>query len=282
MKQKQPSLFNPEDIAKLRAIIDGLDAKGRTALLNAVSGEVTAAKKASALAQIRSIVQVTDEQIRSWLTGTVSKAYTVGINSANTSLNKAGVKTGYKQITFDEIQRKPDLSQHLAAVNILLSDSYLDFASTMNGYVKGSEKILNEAIRQQIQSQISDGVLEGKSIQNIRKNIKDTIAAQGFTVLTDKGGRNWNLTDYSTMLARTHVVKASNEAIANRSRDFNMDIVEITKTGTTDSICLEYDGGIFSLSGNSETYPYLDQQPPFHPNCKHILLLRPDLSLDEK
>jgi len=189
------------------------------------------------------------------------------------------IPTGAPSLTVQMLQTVPFMKPHLQAVNALLSDAYLDFGTTMTGYVRGAERILNDALRKQIRSNIGAGRLEGEGVAAVKKVVKETFSDRGFTVLIDRGGRQWSLDQYSEMVTRTHIIKANNEGVVNRAGDFEIDIVEVDTHGAEDSLCEPQEGKIYSISGKSKNYPPLaDNDPPFHPNCKHTLLLRPDLT----
>jgi len=181
------------------------------------------------------------------------------------------------RITPDEIKVARDLSIHSGAINALLSDTYLDFANGMNGLVRGAEQKINEAFKRQIRAQIMAREVTGKSIDKVKREIVQLLGDQGFAVLKDRGGHTWTLRRYSEMLARTHTIRASNEALINRANQFEIDIVQVSTHSGACPICVPYEGKIYSLSGNSSGYPRLDIQLPVHPNCRHVLLMRPDL-----
>ena len=183
-----------------------------------------------------------------------------------------------KPVTVDQLKTDPIYQEHVKIVNALIGDAYLDFGNAMSGYVKGAERIMNDALKRQIRSNIASGRLEGASIPQIKKTVKTTLQDQGFTVLIDRGGAKWSLANYSEMLARTHIIKANTEGVVNRAGDYGIDIVEVSSNGATDSICSAEEGKIYSVSGKSVNYPPLDgHEPPYHPNCRHTLLLRPEL-----
>lgn len=204
--------------------------------------------------------------------------YTPGANISADSNQIGKEYEKYKlRISIDDIKIARDLSAHADTVNALLSNSYLDFANGMNGLVRGAEQKLNEAMKQQIRAKILAKEVTGQSIDKVKREITKLLGDQGFSVLTDRGGHTWTLRRYSEMLARTHVIKASNEALVNRAGQFGVDIVQISTHFGACPICTPYEGKLYSLSGTSETYPSLSVSLPIHPNCRHVLLMRPDL-----
>ncbi|MDF1498529.1 MAG: hypothetical protein P1P85_04225 [Patescibacteria group bacterium] len=271
------SALKRADVDELVKIVSKLDNSGRDIILGGISTELTDLKKKKLIEQIKLSAIETDEKVKEWLKNGIPEMYINGMNEANVSLAKYGVKIGKEKLTIEVLKGSTEMSPHLAAVNSLLSDAYLDFGNSMTGYVRGAEHIFNDTIKKQIQQKLSIGRLDGSSIKEISKIIKEDLGNRGFTVLLDKGGHSWKLQNYSEMLARTHLIKANNEATINRALDFDIDIVEISDHSTECKICMQYEGKIFSISGKSNKYPKLDLQAPYHPNCLHSIMPRPDL-----
>lgn len=280
---KLPNLDTQAGISKLISIINGLDAQGRAIILNALNSELSDAKKQQVISQLRTHVAASDAAVRDWLIRGIGISYVAGTNYATKVLKSIGFKApagapSLTPVTVELLQSAPFLKPHLQVVNTLLSSAYLDFGNAMTGYIRGAENILNDALKRQVRSSIAEGRLEGSSIADIKKVVKNTIGDSGFTVLIDRGGKEWSLGRYSEMLARTHINKAANEAAINRTSDYGVDIVEVSSHGASDEACASEEGQLYSISGNSPNYPPLDgHEPPYHPNCTHNLIPRPDL-----
>lgn len=263
--------------------IKKLDDTGREIILQAISTELSSAKKEQVLTYLKSAVTETDKVVRNWLIKGISSTYVYGSNLTVRQLKSISFKPAphlpkLKPITVEMLNTVPAMKPHLEAVNTLLSDAYLDFGNTMNGYVKGAERILNDTLKKQVRSKIAEGRLEGASVAEIKKVVREGFSDRGFTVLLDRGGREWTLDRYSEMLTRTHLLKSNNDGVINRASDFEVDIVEISTIGSDDELCASQEGRIYSISGKSKEYePLGDNDPPYHPNCRHTLLMRPDL-----
>ncbi len=270
------------NVRELTGYMNTLNNEGRAAIINALGEKLTQAQKSRVLMIIQSDVSKADKEVREWLVKGISKSYVVGMNWSSTQLRALHFKpTNGKavlNVTVEMLNSQAVLQPHLKAVNSLLSDAYLDFGGAMTGYIKGAERIISTAMRKQLRSEIAIGRLEGSSIQDIKKVVKETFSDRGFTVLLDRGGNKWSLSNYSEMLARTHINRANNEGTINRASDYNVDIVEVSAHGASDILCSRQEGQIYSVSGKSKDYPALSgNTPPYHPNCTHNLLLRPDL-----
>ena len=277
-RKELAKMLKKANLPNLIKIVDDLSDDLREIVLDTISQEVTDVRKTQALSLTTARVREADVDVRVWLTDGAAVAYIDGMLATDRMLGEFGIKTKAGKITVETLKGVDELKPHLQAVNGLISESYNDFANGMNGIIRGTERMFNEATRRQVRAKIAEGRLTGASIREITKEVKNIIGTQGFSVLLDRGGRQWSLKTYSEMLARTHLIKANNEAIINRAVEFEIDIVEVSTHGATDKICEPLEGKLFSLSGKSKNYPKLELDIPFHPNCKHRWLLRPDLS----
>lgn len=95
-----------------------------------------------------------------------------------------------------------------------------------------------------------------------------TDALAGFV---DRSGRRWSLEAYTSMVARTTTREAVSRGTVNRLAEAGQDLVEISSHPHTADECTAYDGRTFSLEGKTPGYDQLDQLPPFHPNCLHVV-----------
>jgi hypothetical protein len=78
-------------------------------------------------------------------------------------------------------------------------------------------------------------------------------------------------TDYAKMVARTTFAEAQTQATLDQCTRYENDLVQVSHHGTDCAICKEYEGKIYSISGNDPKCPKLEKKPPFHGNCEHGL-----------
>lgn len=256
-----------------------LNRAGRDVILRSLSEQMSEGKKQQFLALIRSEAVKADEKVREWVAKGISNTYVAGMNQAN-ELYKIAVPNTKDavHISVDMLKTQVVLAPHLQAVNALISDTYLDFGNAITGFVRGSEKILNDTLKRQLRATIAEGRLEGDSIRDVSKAVKEVFSEKGFTVLLDKAGKQWELERYSEMLARTHILRANNEGVINRAGDFGVDTVQVLTNLDACEYCDGFADKIYSVSGKSKEYDALaGNEPPFHPHCRCTLLLRPDL-----
>ena len=270
-------------IDELLQIINVLDEQTRREVLKAISKKLDITSKNYHLTQIKRYIQGSDKAIKDWIVKAVADSYASGSNVMYADLRKLSVSPSNTQVvlglwTADKIRQIDLLSVQKDAINALVSDAYLDFASGMNGLVRGAERQLNEALRRQIRAQEIVGQVTGASMKEIAKEVKTLIGDQGFSVLIDRGGHSWTLDRYSDMLARTHIIKSANEVAIARAVNFGIDHMQVSTHPGSCKICQPYEGKIYSVSGQSDEYPSIGEFPsPIHPHCRHTLMPRPDL-----
>ncbi len=151
--------------------------------------------------------------------------------------------------------------------------------------VKASNNLLNNAsfqvlrnandAYQQIMANATTGLLAGTDtrIQATQKMLNE-FASKGITTFVDKAGRNWSLSSYAEMCARTVSSHAALQGHIDRQLEVGEDLVKVSSIGTTCPICMRWQGVVLSISGNSPKYHSVDEAKAaglFHPNCKHTL-----------
>lgn len=276
-------IIEEADIDKLLQIVTKMDDLTRAEVIKAISESLDITKKNFHLASIRRIIKASDDEIKDWIVTAVVQSYAEGSNLAYADLKTLSANPITGEVaagawTASKIRQISLFSVQKDAVNALISDAYLDFGNGMNGMVKGAEHILNEALKRQVRAQMIAGQITGTSMREIAREVRTIFEGQGFSVLIDRGGHSWSMKAYSQMLARTHIIKSANEGIIARALANDIDIVQVSQHPDSCKICKPFENEIYSLSGKSDEYEKLVEQPPFHPNCKHRLLMRPDLS----
>jgi hypothetical protein len=181
-----------------------------------------------------------------------------------------------KKITESIIKNTIYGDLHNEAMQNLLTSSYEDFRKGLAGIQTSASNILAKAQAQQIRTTIAETQLKKTSIEKIKKEVLKKLTDQGFTTIVDKNGRNMPIKWYAEMLSRTEAIRTANEAAVNRAAELGVNIVMFSEHLSSCDICIPYEGLLFDLTG--EKYPY-PPEPPLHPNCRHILILRPDLTL---
>jgi len=96
------------------------------------------------------------------------------------------------------------------------------------------------------------------------------VANEGFI---EVDGRHFKPEYYVEMVARTRFHEAQSQATLDLCNVVGTDLVIISNHNTETELCQEHEGKIYSISGESDKYPLLEDYPPFHPNCLHTMYL---------
>lgn len=122
---------------------------------------------------------------------------------------------------------------------------------------------------------VGQGVIAQDTRRQVSAALARRLVNEGVTdaltgYVTKTGGRI-GLTAYTSMVARTTTREAVTRGTVNRLQEGGRDLVTISSHPHKSDECDAYDGETFSLSGDTPNYDVLDELPPFHPNCLHVL-----------
>lgn len=243
--------------------------------------DITSFQKARAealLAQVDAEIQALNVEARKWAKGNMMYGYEHGLHLAEDDLKRLKVT---KAVRFDS-------QIHKDAVTLLVDNTTLDLL-TANGTIKQQVTRFVRQTQQQVieDSQISKRIAEGMIEGETRKQISDKILSD-FTKQLDEGkfitvnGRNYDPEAYSRLVARSRFTEASNNANVNAALQYGVDLVQVSVNSGSCDICDEFQGKIFSISGNDPDFPALEDRPPYHPNCRHQLLPVTRESLEDR
>lgn len=160
---------------------------------------------------------------------------------------------------------------HDRAVALLADNAAgrLDSAAELVGRRTG------DAFRAAALRETGKGLAAGESRLTVSKALERRLVEEGVTdALTgfvDAAERRWGLDVYARMVARTTTREAVTRGTVNRLEEHGLDLVTVSDHGTDTELCQEFEGNTYSLSGDTPGYDVLEEEPPFHPNCQHVL-----------
>lgn len=125
-----------------------------------------------------------------------------------------------------------------------------------------TESIIDNIITETMARGEARGFASSKIYENLRLQL---ISGQ----FIYRNGRNYNLRDYSKMVARTKMREAQTQGVKNYCNEYQNDLVQFSQHSDPCEDCAPYENEIYSLSGTHPDYPELPESPPIHPNCEH-------------
>jgi hypothetical protein len=142
---------------------------------------------------------------------------------------------------------------------------------------KTQQKLITE-------NQINQAIEEGFETTNTWAGSKnrlllaelEKIQSGKIITITDKNGKqiNYDAKKYAELVMRTRMRESETNATIQTGLSLGSDLVQVSSHNTNCDICAEYEGKIYSIGGVSKDFPKLEEEPPFHPNCKHLLIVQ--------
>lgn len=231
--------------------------------------------------RITRLVELANKKTYQWAKDAIPAAYDEAARKARISLDILGAK---KDPLFNTKIHTGSMDRLIDETMAFMTKANGSMKNIVNSYLylikKASEGMFQlrewegweEAAEEWIREEILEGVQTGASRQVVAATIRDYLMDQvDEDGLINVKGRRYQPRYYAELVARTEMRKAQSEAVINSCREYETDLVEVSSHGTETKICKPYEGNVYSISGNSTEFPYLDQQPPFHPNCQHFL-----------
>lgn len=105
----------------------------------------------------------------------------------------------------------------------------------------------------------------------IERRLIDEGVTDALTGFVDARGARWQLDTYAEMVARTTTRELVTAGTRARMQETAQDIITISSHSPTCEICAGYDGNTYSMNGQTPGLDVIDQLPPFHPNCLHVV-----------
>ncbi len=180
----------------------------------------------------------------------------------DTKIHAKTVKDQEESTEKDLIKANLSINANIAIYVYLVKQAHDDILQ-IQAFDKGDEKIFTELLRKTA----AEGGSRGDLQRLIRIHLNRELYEKKFIKI---GSRNYDMTKYAKMVARTTIRDVQSKAVENMCNQFNNDLVEISDHGTTTPICIPFEGNTYSINGKTKGYETLSRWPPFHPNCEHF------------
>jgi hypothetical protein len=199
------------------------------------------------------------------------------------------VQLNYKEFINKNINK--ELKQIVSSVSFSDFELGLDMGrKKLNRLLRASQQ--TNITEYQLNRSVEEGFSEKKSVYGISRKIQNQLLSDAldkkYITVIDKNGDtiNYNVKAYADLVARTKYMQSQVDGTINLAVSYGSDLVQVSDHNTTCSICAEYEGKIFSISGNDKRFPPLNIGFPLHPNCMHSLTVyfvdaQPEATLEQ-
>jgi hypothetical protein len=269
--------IRPDDAASLAKGVRELFSEAETLLLQRVARALAQGKETPTwvddkLLGIQAVRAQTDailEDLSKGVPGAVERAvaiaYNRGIATAGGDLVSAGLPHG----AFGEVQPT-------SAVAAIVSET-LSRTTAMVFQIRRAVVDVYQQVVTQVAAQTTLGTVTRREASQL---ILQRLGKQGVTGFRDTAGRNWSMSAYSEMAARTSTSQAMLQGHTDRITELGIDTVIVSDAPEECKICRPFEGRVLSLSGQTRgrlkdgrtvvaSLAEAKAAGLFHPNCRH-------------
>ena len=206
---------------------------------------------------------------------------------------KRELKKGvYEQFDGDVEQRLREMREK----GIKLGDIAFDYRAVDNVLNNAEANILyalesvgrkhRDELRKAALRAVGDKLTMGETVKEMQRGLAVRLYDRGILSIEDRLGREWSLTNYTAMVARSTTREVSNIATLEAVEAVGTYLVQISSHYGSCPLCAPYQGRVYStreayvtktLPPEYQGYPVLtktawkDGYANIHPNCRHVV-----------
>jgi len=228
--------------------------------------------------KIDKLIKMLNRSAMKWSKAAVPEAYDSGYEVAKTRLEILGAEKSeeFPEKTHEqtiEIETNKMVDVLIAAdlsikTNVAMYLYLVRQASWGLAQIQEFDFRDEEFIAGLLDDAIRAGETRGYAKRLVMDYLRDEVGEGKFIQIR---GKNYNMSKYADLVAKTRLRTVQTEAVLNSCKQYENDLVEVSNHGTRCTICMPYEGNVYSLSGKHPVYPLLDSYPPWHPKCQHSI-----------
>jgi len=145
-------------------------------------------------------------------------------------------------------------------------------------YLKGIDNIIEESQIQKVRTtRTGFDYVAVATRHEVKKDIAslayNIYGKMDFVAITMKNGkvRRYRPKYYFNMVARTEMINASTAAIKTVTKEYGLELVQVSEHFNSCPVCAPFQGQIYAISGRHPMYEEAGELPPFHPYCRHFI-----------
>jgi hypothetical protein len=247
--------------------------------------------------KIHEIVRRLDVAAVKWSRVAITTAYRTRRAEVKPLVEKVAVLIPIKKLD----PAKENVAKLILKTAELLVSTNASIEKTCNTFLKAYETAIGgvSTARQNVQTQsmttnmeyemsrkveyyLARGYDEGSIARKLRQYLSELVDGKNFIEIS---GRFYELKAYAENMARTELHKAYVEATIDEAKQYEVDLLQFSSHQDPCEICAALEGMVFSISGEDEEYPSIDDtvtvdtakgpvevDPKFpHYSCEHNL-----------
>lgn len=235
----------------------------------------------SQIRQLTHLLQELNEETFKWVQTTLTEVFITAEAGALVSLGQAKtIEEAKGMVGFSQLSR-----QRLEAI---ISDTFEDILQATTHMDKTMKQLIREVQAEVIrvavaQQRASRDIADELRTELTKKGFSRRLTEENWKGIIDASGRRWDLTTYTSMVARTKIQQTQIEGVRQMVLEHNENDLAIISSHNAEDACRHFENMIISLDGLTKGFPTLAEVRAsgliFHPNCQHTVHAIPDLEM---
>ncbi|XKH51325.1 phage minor capsid protein [Chryseomicrobium palamuruense] len=208
------------------------------------------------LKEVENIASAMQEEAVILLLQVIEESYRQGSNEAINTLKMTGL---------ENINAKLSIGVDRAAVQQIVDDAFYSILEATDFMTQDTK----ERIEVIVQEANRAAIVEGQSRRVATQKAIAEATDRGITGIIARNGARIPVEKYLAGTVQYYQRKAHVDGVLNRMTQNNLDLIYVNSVGITCSKCAQYQGRVYSVSGNDKRFPQLIERPPYHAHCVH-------------
>jgi hypothetical protein len=164
----------------------------------------------------------------------------------------------------------------------IVNDAISDYIIGLDSGQKKLNKLFRSTqqvniTEEELNKSIIEGFQQKRSLYGARKSAQQALLNDAldkkYIVVMDKNGDpiDYGIKTYAELVARTKLTEAQSSGTVNLAVATGSDLVQVSSHNTKTPFDAQFEGKVFSISGEDKRFPPAVFLPPFHPNCIHTI-----------
>ncbi|GBG09503.1 hypothetical protein PAT3040_04152 [Paenibacillus agaridevorans] len=223
-------------------------------------GSIGRRRKELLLQQIEEIIAELTRQAGQHTAALIGEEYRAGATGAVQQISAAGV---VRETINDTL--KPLI--HQRAAQAIMDDTFYSILEASDNMSADSKRRIEDAIRMVNERSLTEGISRREATKQAIADINN----RGITGIVAKNGAQIPADKYMAGVVHYHQRKAHVTGAEEMIKQNGLDLVYVNFVGITCEFCAEYQGRVYSISGNDPRFPKLEIRPPYHSHCVHSI-----------
>lgn len=269
LTEKQYNAYIDQKVGQLSAMYRDTEHRLQKIVSSVSATDFQKARADALLKQVKAEVAFLNNGATEWAKESTRAAYGRGVTVTGKMLDDAGV--GKVMNMGSQI--------HPAAMNVIADQTAMELLEANGTITKKMTRYLRLTQQQALSEKaidkaVAQGVLEGRSRRRVSNSVYRGLRKElGDGKFLRINGRNYSPRKYAELVARTRTREATTAGAKNACLEYGQDLVKVsTHAHPQIDPCSEHQGKVYSISGNDPDFPQLTDEPPFHPNCGHVIV----------